>query len=204
MGGSGSGNWYRGSTKPTEENFHRFSIVRLKHYGLIGKPMRASGNWQWTCNDEVISSMCYDIRTLYEDSPHLRVHYTNTRSGEKYDYKILLTTTRPHYGGERWWFRCPVQGCGRRVAVLYLAQIFACRHCCKLAYSSQNEAPHYRQLHKAQKIHQQLGGDWALDGGEPPKPKGMHWKTYWRKVAQMEAADSASWQWAAQRFGMEF
>jgi hypothetical protein len=77
------------------------------------------------------------------------------------------------------------------VGVLYLAQIFACRHCYNLAYSSQNEVLRYRLLHKAQKIHQELGGDGVLD--EPLfKPKGMHWKTYQRKVQEMEFYDQAS------------
>jgi hypothetical protein len=131
------------------------------------------------------------------------VHYSNKRSGKDYDYKIHLTTTQPHYGGKRWWFLCPVQGCGRRVAVLYLAHIFACRRCCNFTYASQNETPPFRLLSKAQAIHKQLGGDGVVDG-RPPKPKGMHWKTYWRKVNAMEAIHLASMQEAMQRFGIEF
>jgi hypothetical protein len=42
-----------------------------------------------------------------------------------YEYAVLLEWTRCHYGGERAWFRCPVIGCGRRVAILYGGAIFA-------------------------------------------------------------------------------
>jgi len=200
MGGSGSGDWYRYSKKPTEENFWRFSIGALKKHGLIGGGRRASGTWQWSRNGETCCSISYELNTIYAPG-WLRVHYKNKSTDKDYDYKIYFSTTRPNYGGERWWFQCPAQGCGKRVGVLYLANIFACRHCCGLAYSSQNEAQHYRMLHKAQKIHRQLGGDGVVDDGLV-KPKGMHWKTFNRKVEIMENANSASWLGAAARFGI--
>jgi hypothetical protein len=49
---------------------------------------------------------------------------------------VPLTTTVPHFGGLRWWFRCPlaVNGhpCNRRVGKLYLPpgrRYFGCRRC---------------------------------------------------------------------------
>jgi hypothetical protein len=33
-------------------------------------------------------------------------------------------------------------------------------------------------LSRAQKLHVLLGGSGAVADGLPPKPKGMHWKTY--------------------------
>lgn len=201
MGGSGSGNWYRWNAKATEENFWRLPANSLKKYTHIQKGQWSSGTWQWSRNGEVCSWIRYELNTCGESS-WMRVHYTNKGTGKDYDYKIYLTTTRPHYGGIRWWFHCPAQGCGRRVAVLYLAHIFACRRCCDFTYVSQNEAPHFRLLSKAQKIHQELGGDGVVD--EPlTKPKGMHWKTYRRKVEMMQAAHSVSLMEAARRFGIE-
>jgi len=202
MGGSGSGNWYRGSSKPTEQNFWRLPVQSLTKYAKIAKGQWSSGTWQWSRNGEVCSWIRYEINTC-GDSCWMRVHYTNKGSGKNYDYKIYLTTTRPRYGGIRWWFLCPAQGCSKRVGVLYLGHIFACRHCHNLAYETQNEDRMSRLLGKAQKIHRKLGGDWAADCGNPPKPKGMHWKTYWRNVEQMEEADAASLLGMAARFGME-
>lgn len=51
---------------------------------------------------------------------------------------IRLTTTRPHFGGERFWFVC---GCGRRAGRLYLTgeMVFRCRVCCDLTYQSAQE-----------------------------------------------------------------
>lgn len=65
----------------------------------------------------------------------------NTRH---YDYKIPLTTTRCHFGGVRYWFRCYANlryCCGNRVATLFLGSvgIFACRHCYGLSYNSRNK-----------------------------------------------------------------
>jgi hypothetical protein len=52
---------------------------------------------------------------------------------------IRLTTTRPHWGGERFWFRCE---CGRRSGRLYLPTgetVFRCRLCYDLTYQSAQE-----------------------------------------------------------------
>jgi hypothetical protein len=52
---------------------------------------------------------------------------------------IRLTTTRPHWGGERFWFRCE---CGRRSGRLYLPTgetVFRCRPCYDLTYQSAQE-----------------------------------------------------------------
>lgn len=91
------------------------------------------------------------------------------------------------HGGVRWWFICPAKGCGKRVAFLYGGRIFACRHCHNLAYRSQHETAPFRLLSQSQKIHMSMGGDGCEAGDFPPrKPKGMHWKTYNRKVAKMK------------------
>lgn len=56
---------------------------------------------------------------------------------------IVLTSTRPHFGGLRWWFVCPLVdkgvACERRVGKLYLprgAYYFGCRACFDLTYES--------------------------------------------------------------------
>lgn len=48
---------------------------------------------------------------------------------------VPLQTTRPYYGGSRWWFTCPL--CNRRAGKLYLpddARYFGCWHCHDLVY----------------------------------------------------------------------
>ena len=58
--------------------------------------------------------------------------------------------------------------------------------------ASQREAPHSRALSKAQAIHAKLGGTGIVD--DPVfKPKGMHWRTYYRQVERLREAESRSW-----------
>ena len=104
---------------------------------------------------------------------------------ESLDYPVRLQTTECNFGGVRYWFTCPAVGCSRRVAVLHQGgKIFACRHCYQLAYKSQRETPGDRGHRGANNIRRRLG--WpvgiAFPGGG--KPKGMHWKTYWRLFAE--------------------
>jgi hypothetical protein len=50
---------------------------------------------------------------------------------------IPLTTTRPPFGGKRWWFRCP--SCGKAVIKMYMTagrEHLACRWCQGLTYRS--------------------------------------------------------------------
>jgi len=77
------------------------------------------------------------------------------------------------------------------VATLWGGEIFACRQCHNLAYDSQNETAHSRALGKVQAIRVKLGGEPA--GDFPPKPKGMHWRTYRRWRQKADEAEDQSW-----------
>lgn len=94
---------------------------------------------------ETTSSIGYEVRTQ-ETSGWIRLQYTfksGPNEGRKIDYKIPLVTTRPHFGGLRWWFVCPGQHCGgRRVGKIYLPYgqlYYLCRHCHDLVYRSSQE-----------------------------------------------------------------
>jgi hypothetical protein len=72
----------------------------------------------------------------------------------KLDYSIRLVTTRPHLGGMRWWFICPLmvngRPCRRRVAKLYgNGKYFGCRTCKGLTYKSAKEAHQGQRVEKA-------------------------------------------------------
>ena len=75
--------------------------------------------------------------------PWLRLSTTFKATGAAVDYRVCLTTTRPRFGGLRWWFVCPLtkagRPCTRRVGKLYLppgGHYFGCRHCHDLTYES--------------------------------------------------------------------
>ena len=98
----------------------------------------------------------------------------------KQQFPVAWTPCR--FGGDRPWFICSVYAngtyCGRQVTKLYHAdRLFACRHCSRLAYASQQESAHFRGLWKAQKIRMRLGGSANMLEDFPEKPKGMHWRT---------------------------
>ncbi|HBM45638.1 MAG: hypothetical protein UT05_C0004G0060 [Parcubacteria group bacterium GW2011_GWF2_38_76] len=84
---------------------------------------------------------------LWGDEKFVRFYYAqtsrDTSEKEDFDYKVPLTTTPCRYGGSRYWFRCLLYKngvyCGRRVGVLYKnGDLFGCRHCYNLTYSSRN------------------------------------------------------------------
>jgi hypothetical protein len=102
---------------------------------------------------------------------------------------VPITWTACHFGGRRPWFVCP--HCGRRSAVIYLAEEYvACRRCLGLAYASQQEPVRQRGLHKARKIRDRLGGSANMMDKFPDRPKGMHEKTFQGlRAAHDRAAD---------------
>jgi hypothetical protein len=64
-----------------------------------------------------------------------------------------------------------------------------------------------RLIRKARRVHRALGGKGdPLEEDAPEKPKGMHWRTYERKLAAwteaVEAADEAFAKWIGRQFGM--
>jgi hypothetical protein len=175
MGGFGSGRKFGANVT---EDYRQIDIRRWQREGLLVPDSYI--NWQWSRNGEKVASIAAKVET-----GQLRLIYNYRASGsenwEPLDYPIRLQTTPCNYGGVRYWFTCPAVGCGRRVAILYSAgKYYACRHCYQLAYKSQRETKGYRGYRGAGKVRDKLG--WQLGIANPleGKPKGMHWKTYYR------------------------
>lgn len=81
---------------------------------------------------------------------------------------------------------CPA--CNRRCRILYgPGSRFLCRRCGDLKYETQYEPDFARAATRALKIRERLGGRCGIDDPFPPKPKGMHWRTYQRLEAEEEA-----------------
>jgi len=109
----------------------------------------------------------------------------NDSEAQRLDYPVGLETTSCHYGGVRYWFTCPTENCGKRVAKLYLSdKYFSFRHCCRLAYYNQREAQDDRARRRAEKIRAKLNWQTGLLNEQCGKPKGMHWKTYVRLMTK--------------------
>jgi hypothetical protein len=123
-----------------------------------------------------------DAVILMFRSRNWRGEYGPTRT-----QRFAIAWTPCTLGGRRPWFRCEVSNgryCGRRVAILYSGgELFACRQCYRLAYTSQNETPYLRAIRRVRKIRMRLGAGFSFAEPFPDKPPGMHWRTYLRMRA---------------------
>ena len=131
MGGFGSGRGQSG--KDTTSDYRALDVRRLQRDGLL-TPGRSFG-WNWTRDGETVASI--QVRA---ETDKVILNYRHKRGGSDWqpmDYPVRLAWTDCTLGGRRAWVLCPAQGCGRRVALLYIggSGIFACRHCYKLAYA---------------------------------------------------------------------
>ncbi len=124
---------------------------------------RTVGSWSWSYDgeDRPFATIGYEADLTDESDAWLRLHYR--ANGEPLDYKIVLVTTIPNYGGRRWWFICPLPRDDRepphRVAKLYLPpgeRYFGSRHGHALTYTSCQESGKYDRLFAS------MGAIWAM------------------------------------------
>jgi hypothetical protein len=153
-----------------------------------------AGGLQWTCDGEEFAAI-----NLRADADGLHLTYRVRGGGESEDLAETVRIVRLpcRFGGARPYFICPgvANGvtCGRRVTMLYgPGPYFLCRRCCGLAHASQSEGAWDRELRRAEKIRQRLGGDPDMAAPFPPKPKRMWRRTYERLREQAFAAEMAA------------
>jgi hypothetical protein len=79
------------------------------------------GSWLWSYEGSE-PHVSYEANLVDPDAAWPKLSYT--ASGNPMDYRVRLVTTKPTFGGRRWWFLCPLArkdgGPPRRVAKLYL------------------------------------------------------------------------------------
>jgi len=170
MGGIGSGRqrcWFAGGST---DDYFSIDVRRWKRDGLL-TPHQSFG-WQWSRHGEVVASI--RVRTEQDRVILTYRHRSGSEDWKDESYPVYLDWTAAPLGGKRPWFRCPAEGCGQRVAILYGGGIFACRRCYRLTYPSQRETDYNRLARRANKLRDKLG--WEPGCLTPPgeKPKGMH------------------------------
>lgn len=133
------------------EDCHQLPMKIIHSYMLKGRRL---GTVTWSRGGEPIGNISYRVIGI-EEPESLRLIYTITKHDPEekkdFDYSVRLTTTPLPWGGRRYWFICPIVGCGRRVSVLYLAprgEYFACRHCNRLSYRSRQEGYQDRAFYR--------------------------------------------------------
>src|SRR5579871_6464647 len=130
MGGAGSGSWERQSTKARVDDCLCLPVERLIRLGVI-RP-GATGSLDWRSSPDGVRCASIGYSVLPRDDGLLLVLTYRVNQTLDIAMPIVMETTAPHFGGERWWFLCPlaVDGvpCRRRVAKLYLdGRYFGCR-----------------------------------------------------------------------------
>lgn len=194
--GKGGSRW--GAGRPAyhvkAEHCRRIEAGRWAKEGLFSSGR--SGTWSWWDADS-------GERTA-------QIGYRGLGGGVSLNFAVndhpvtqFITELRTacNYGGARSWFACP--RCQRRVGVLFLrgAAGFICRHCGRVAYSSQSADDIGRSWLKQHKAEQRLLGGWK-------RPKGMHRATRDRLVAIIleceERRDDALAAFMNKHFGTRF
>jgi len=141
MGGYGSGRWRLHRRKWRVESCLSLDAGLWQREGIlrVNAWQRGSRVWKNPVTGEEDSSISYELST-HELNGWVQLEYTLPDRGERLNYKVDLQTTKPRFGGLRWWFTCPLEGCGRRVRKLYLrGRYFGCRVCHDLTYRSAQE-----------------------------------------------------------------
>ena len=129
-----------------------------------------------------VSDLIHKLVKWGEDS-FINEHGLKFTLGESLDVKpisrefpatsLKFVSMPCNYGGFRYFGCCPC--CQKRVKNLYLYKdLFACRHCLKIAYLSQNQTLYSRLLFKEKRINEKL------EDGKWTKPKWMRRKTFER------------------------
>lgn len=148
MGGYGSTRWNGIYTRPvTEEG------LILDGYKMIPKVLKirgsstgCQGQFTWSRNGEYMADIGYTLQ-----GNTLTLNYR--KSGEAVPpYSVELSPNNQPQGGLRYLFLCPVQGCGRRTAKLYLPngrRIFGCRQCHNVTYQACNESHKLNALYRS-------------------------------------------------------
>jgi hypothetical protein len=177
MGGFGSGRWQAHAKADTVEDCQVLDVTRLAREKLFSPLRQGTLRWTSQATGKVVSSVGFATRTPREGRMFFVLQYRITRTGEAVDLPIELQTTRPHLGGVRWWFTCPLAAgrpCDRRVGKLYLppgGKYFGCRRCHNLTYRSAQE--HDKRLDALLRNPQELGALWEEASRELSTLRGL-------------------------------
>jgi len=166
-------------------HFHKLDLASFKKAWF---EHRRIGTMTWSRGNQKTGSIGY---TLTPRTIELR--YTSGRGDHKEEITevIPFAFTDQPFGGQRRWFLC--KACQRRCRVLIGGTYFRCRQCYRATYESQYETYRAPYLCKAETLRKRLGADPGISNPLPPKPKGMHWRTYrrieetnWNAACQIE------------------
>ena len=197
MGGRGSGrSGSMGMLVDKCEDYRSVDLAWLRRKGNLTPGY--SGRITWSRGGSVTGWINYRVETS-----GLRLIYRTRRNGEEWhdvDELFPFIYTATSFSGLRRWLQC--LSCNRRCRILYGGAYFRCRRCYDLKYESQYEPAWLRGTSRAQKLRERYGGSGSLDEPFPEKPRGMHWRTYNRLVAEDERLTEIWFRAASEKLGI--
>jgi hypothetical protein len=146
MGAVGSGRWGMHVKADTVEDCVVLDVGRLARDKVFVPGYAGTVHWNNTLTGAELCALSFRVGPRHAEGLLLTLEYRVCRTGENISLPIRLQNTRPHLGGVRWWFTCPLvvndRSCCRRVRMLYLppgGKYYGCRHCHALTYRSAQE-----------------------------------------------------------------
>ncbi|MCJ2185217.1 hypothetical protein [Novosphingobium beihaiensis] len=180
--------------KPLVEDCLTLDLAWLMRLGPIREGQAGAGEIKWSRGRNSLASAHFRLDLGGMESPHLLLRYSVPLPDgklKKVVQKIALTSTEQHFGGRRWWMKCPTSG--KRARTLHLptgGNRFASREAWGLAYRVERLSHFDRPFEKLFRAQRKLGGAGGL-GAEVERPKGMWRRTYACHHARIERHDLA-------------
>lgn len=180
--------------KPLVEDCLTLDLAWLMRLGPIREGQAASGEIKWSRDGEPVASAHFRLDLRSAETARLILHYnvTKPKGGEMVVRQAIALTALPqHFGGRRWWLRCPVTS--ERLRTLFLppgGERFVGRKAAGLAYRVERLGRLDRPFEKLFRVQRRLGGPQGLGTGLE-RPKGMWRRTFARHAARFERHDIA-------------
>lgn len=191
MGGNLSG---RRDGKQLVEDCLTIDLAFIMRLGPIGEGQAGNGELHWSIEGQPIKSIRFRL-DLGDPNRAQLILYCDVREpdceAKPTKQTLALVTTQQHFGGRRWWLRCPVTG--NRVRTIHLppnADHFASRNAWGLAYRVERFNRFDRPFEKMFRLQRKLGGLHGLAAGLD-RPKGMWARTFDRNVTCLQRYEAS-------------
>ena len=129
----------------TADEALKLDLAELRKEGFLNDGKKTPIFWK--NGDKTIGSANIEV-LLSGDDPAVKLFYKTEADQEDHEVVVYLRSTACRFGGERWWFHCPNEGCRKRVRILYnFGDKFICRKCTCLKYESQRYCSPWLKLY---------------------------------------------------------
>ena len=158
MGGPGGGRWQCHVKAPVVDDCTVLNLIELTR----ADNFRAGLGGVFELFGAIEPEVSVEYEFAKQEGLCLVLKYRPIVCRDEIRLLVRLDITLPHFGGHRWWGRCPLSrdggSCNRLVSKLYLPlyeRHFGCRHCYGLTYRSA-QARSTRTERREKELHQEL------------------------------------------------